>query len=390
MEGAVPLPLTDAGTLKAIVGRALADEQVEIAGWQATPLTGGYGFLAGLSRVSGRASLRGALVPWSVVLKRSVPPDSDAALPATANWRREFHVYQSELLASLREGFVAPLCYGAEDRGQEGLWLWIEDLGDVDALDAHAWPPERFRLVAHHVGIFNGSYLAGRTLPSASWLCTEWLRKWISVLPPTLRVDLGRASTHQFAGRLVPAELAERLVRLCEERAGLLAVLERLPQTFCHNDLNRHNLFVRPRTAGGSQIVAIDWEDAGISAVGEELAALVVSSLRWDAAARAKLGEVDTQAFAGYLEGLRAAGWQGDPRLVRFAYATRAALWYAVFAGLWPLRLAAGSYSPERLESAFECTFDEVVARHTQTLGFVLDLADEAQDLLPSVSSMYQ
>jgi hypothetical protein len=243
--------------------------------------------------------------------------------------------------------------------------------------------------VAHQLGIFNGSYLTGRTLPTAPWLCTEWLRKWSAFLPPTLHVDLGTVYAHPLAGHLLPADLGERLVRLWEERAGFLAALERLPQTFCHNDLNRHNLFVRPHAAGGNQVVAIDWEDAGTSAVGEALAALVVSSLMWDAAARAKPGEVDVQAFAGYLEGLSAAGWQGDPRLVRFAYATRAALWYALFAGWWPLQLAAGSTSPDHIARAFACTFDEAVARHTQTLGFVLDLADEARALLPSVSAMH-
>jgi hypothetical protein len=40
----------------------------------------------------------------------------------------------------------------------------------------------------------------------------------------------------------------------------------------------------------------------------------------------ARIAELDAIIFAGYLDGLRDAGWQGDARLVRFGYAATAAL----------------------------------------------------------------
>jgi hypothetical protein len=50
--------------------------------------------------------------------------------------------------------------------------------------------------------------------------------------------------------------------------------------------------------------VAIDWEDAGRGALGQELASLTVASLFFFEVELVKAQELDGIVFAGYLEGL--------------------------------------------------------------------------------------
>ena len=61
----------------------------------------------------------------------------------------------------------------------------------------------------------------------------------------------------------------------------LLAALDKLPQTFCHLDAYRPNLFLRRDADGSNQTVAVDWAFTGIASVGEEIANLLAASLIW-------------------------------------------------------------------------------------------------------------
>lgn len=123
-----------------------------------------------------------------------------------------------------------------------------------------------------------------------------------------------------------PRPVSDEILRLWASHDALLATLDQLPRTFCQLDAYRPNLFLRRGAKGADQTVAIDWVFAGIGAIGEEIANLLAASLIWfeyDAAAARSLDEA---VFAGYLDGLREAGWQGDPRLVRLGYTAACAL----------------------------------------------------------------
>jgi hypothetical protein len=296
----------------------------------------------------------------------------DGTNGATANWQREFRIYASGLLRSLPAGLTALQCYGAEDRGAQGLWLWLEDVGEQDE---RAWSTASLERVARHLSTFNGAYLVDRTLPTAPWLSSAWLRTWVGSLEPLLPADPAGMLAHPLAGRLVPAEDAGRFVRLWQERACFLTALDRLPLTFCHHDLHRHNVFLSQSSTGWDQSVAIDWEGAGTGAVGEDLAPLVMSCLHAEGGAGASPRERDAHAFASYVDGLRTVGWRGEPRPVRFAYATRAALREAALIWRWIRRLATGRLSPEYIARYYACSVDEVAERHTQAVAFLLDLA---------------
>jgi hypothetical protein len=205
----------------------------------------------------------------------------------------------------------------------------------------------------------------------------------VGSLEPLLPADPAGLLAHPLAGRLVPAEDGARFVRLWQERERFMTALDRLPLTFCHHDLNRRNLFLSQSSVGRDQTVAIDWEDAGTGAVGEDLAPLVMSCLHSEGGAGESPRERDAHAFASYVEGLRTVGWRGEHRPVRFAYATRAALREAALIWRWIRGLASGRLSPEHIARYYGCSVGEVAERHTQAVAFLLDLADEARALLP-------
>ncbi len=114
-------------------------------------------------------------------------------------------------------------------------------------------------------------------------------------------------------------------MRMWAEREAFLTALERMPQTLCHFDAFRRNLFSR-RAGDRDETVLIDWAFLGRGAVGAEIVSLVwVTLVFWEVDA-AKAQELDEIVFHGYLRGLRDAGWQGEERKVRLAYTAAIAL----------------------------------------------------------------
>ncbi|MBA3944757.1 MAG: phosphotransferase [Herpetosiphonaceae bacterium] len=84
--------------------------------------------------------------------------------------------------------------------------------------------------------------------------------------------------------------------------------LDHLPQTICHQDVWRKNLFARSRSAGDEETVAIDWELVGVGAAGEDVGNLLgVSLLNFDV----DVGEAAVLAetmLTDYLAGLSDVG----------------------------------------------------------------------------------
>lgn len=99
-----------------------------------------------------------------------------------------------------------------------------------------------------------------------------------------------------------------------------------LPHTLCHRDAFRRNLRARQEPDGQPQTVALDWAMVGIGILGEELVRLFGLTLLFFSVEIERIAEMDALIFAGYVEGLRAAGWQGDARLARFGFTALAAL----------------------------------------------------------------
>ena len=163
-------------------------------------------------------------------------------------------------------------------------------------------------------------------MPQQTWLSsTAYLQQRLALAEPGI-AELPRLSQSSHFADLFPDDSLSRILRLWENRQSLLTRLDQLPHTLCHRDAFRRNLRVRQGAAGQLQTVLLDWAKTGIGLLGEELVPLFALTLRFFAVDLARIAELDALIFAGYVEGLRAAGWQGDARLARFGFTALAAL----------------------------------------------------------------
>jgi hypothetical protein len=216
---------------------------------------------------------------------------------------------------------IAPTCFEVQERPDGSIWLWLED---VKENVANPWPVEQYAVAARHLGRFNGAYLTGQAIPAEPWIPCNWLRMYVENAAPAIDF-MHREPHHLLVERMYPGIVHPQVLAIWDEREALLDMLENLPQVFCHQDAFRRNLFAR-----GGKTVAIDWGYMGNAPVGAELVALVAGSLSfWEIPAERVL-DLDRLCFEGYLQGLRDAGWSGDPKVVRAGYNVTLMLRYPV------------------------------------------------------------
>jgi hypothetical protein len=336
--------------------------------------------------VSGDASDRDEVLRWSLVLK---------VIPFSANrddpshhfyWKREVLAYQSGLLDNLPGGLAAPRCFDIVEHPGEGAWMWLEEVTDEIGPQ---WPLEHYGVVARQFGQFNGAYLVGESLPSWPWLSQGWLRAYVAQAAPAI-AQLRSSLEHPLMRRCYPAR-AHHTFRLWTEREMFLAALDSLPQTLCHLDVFRRNLFAR-RSADGAddkhpcdQTVVVDWAFVGIGAVGEEIAPLVGASFLFFEVELGQAQELDEIVFEGYLHGLRDAGWRGDPRAVRLGYTAASALRYPIGGLGEGLRSVLDESLHVGLEQTLGRSIEEIMDHLAELGRFSRGLADEARELLDIV-----
>jgi hypothetical protein len=369
----LPLPCLREADLAEPVRRAVGSDGVIPTDWQLQQLGGGRGEVTGgVYRIIGRGHDQGHPVSWSLVLKVVPEPDNDEEPAAYNYWKREFHIYLAGLLADL-PGITAPRCWGACDRPGEGTWLWLEDI----ARPTETWREHDYAQAARNLGQFSAAYLKDRPLPRAAWLSDRMLRKGCAFFGPYMR-DLRATLDHPLVCQFCPPAQANRLERLWTAREALLRKAENLPQTFCHLDAIRRNLY-RCDRRDSARTVAFDWEWAGIAAVGEDLAPLVAGSLCMGDAAAADGVRLEAVAFTGYMDGLLEAGWRGNAADVRLAYCAASALRYGLW-GAWLAGKLAREEDGHAVVSAFFARpVDAVVQQFALLLPLLLDHADEAQ-----------
>jgi hypothetical protein len=179
----------------------------------------------------------------------------------------------------------------------------------------------------------------------------------------------------------LPGEAGDRLFRLWKERSLYLDALERLPQTLCHLDLYRRNLFARQAAHGADQTVAVDWAFVGWGAIGEELVPLVLASIAFFEIDLDQAQALEEIVFEGYLEGLRDAGWRGDPWQVRLGY-TAASLRFRFAELNRTMDLILDESQHPFMEQAFGRPVEEI-EDHWAQVGYLVDsLTGEARELI--------
>lgn len=307
--------------LTPLLRQLLEDETASVVDWLYQPVDGGFSGSA-VYRFEGHAHTKNENKSWSLILKVLSPANRGQKPEDFEYWKREALVYQSDLLVDLPAQLIAPRCYSIVEYPEEECWLWLEDMGTPEG---EAWSLEQYGMAARHLGQFNGAYLVGRPLPQQRWLRGVDVHQRLALAEASIP-ELPHLRHHPLFAELLAGDRIERILHLWAERARFLAALDQLPQTCCHRDAFRRNLIARRGFNDCAQTIAIDWGSAGIGMLGEELVPLFAATLSFVAIEVERIAEMEALIFAGYLAGLRDAGWQGDERLVRFGFTALTAL----------------------------------------------------------------
>jgi len=382
------LATLDQIALTPIVRTVLNDHTAEIVRWRSAPIIQGRASPAGVHRISGIAQVQDDAVPWSLVLKelhaaaQSAYAGNHASDDPTSAWywKRELLLYQSGLFDALPAGFAAPHPYQIDEQPLAGR-IWMEDVReDVGAV----WPLDHYGHVARHLGRFNGIYLAERSLPPWPWLLTRYLHSGLqkSEWPAFAAHYPALRQTSSLVRRGWSDDLFAAFARIWQERAWFLQILEALPQTLMHNDAGRKNLIARRRPNGDFETVVVDWGQAAIGALGEELAVLVSQPVYWLHGVRPEdLAELDTIVFNTYVQGLRDVGWQGDPALARLGYTVSLALrsGFGIFIFEWAAR---DENTRTFIETAIGHPIEATVDAMRGLRSYIVACAEEARHLM--------
>ena len=322
----------NASTLTPIVRQSLRRDSFQLQSWQINQFAGGFGnpVSLGLYRFEGTGQDREEQVPWSVILKLIQSPanvgwgDMGEGEDQTHwnYWKRETLVYQSDLLATLPEGMVAPRCFGWVELPGNIAGLWLEDVADSYGGD---WTLDRYALTARHLGRLNGFFGSARPLPAFPWLSNNLTRQWIASMIAwrTYPWDHPRVVERYFTPENNP------LRRMLLDSERFQAKLALLPRALCHGDTYPSNFMSRHAADGQEQTVALDWALVGIGPVGDDLGQFVLGACM--NLKEARRADVDEALFASYLDGLRECGCRSDPQWVRFGFTASAALRIGLF-----------------------------------------------------------
>jgi len=374
----------DGETLTPLVRGALGNNIADVVDWEYWSIYGGFGG-GKIYRFTGNGSDGGENIQWSLILK-VIPTSFDSDHPFVSSdsindmsaANQEPPIYQSGFLDDLPYGLTAPRCFSVVEHPDGTFWLWLEDVKD----DIGDWPLEHYGFIARQFGQFNGSYLTGERVPPSLLMNTGIHRGMIGVargmkqLPDSLDHPLVRCAC--------PADLAHGLIRVWADREEFLDALDRLPQTLCHHDVHRGNMFARRGTDGSDQTVVIDWQLAGMGAIGGEMGAFIQDFFMFDPGPDA-MQERSKTIMDGYLAGLHDVGWRDNPRMARLGCLAVSVLrWLFICPGmlLW-FALDESRYA-ER-EEDFERPMEEIMGGMANSLRFHLDLADEARRLQDSI-----
>jgi hypothetical protein len=378
----------DEGALTPVIRSVLDSDSASIIEWSVTPLGSNDVHFGGgaLFLVSGSADDRGVRRPWSVVLKPIARVDEDRAMDPSdtpddyAYWKREPLAYASGVLEDLPGRLDAPRCLGVVERGPELYWIWLEHLARNDA-----WPIERYGVAARHLGAFNGTYQAGEPHPIVEWMASTrsvqsaWGRSRPFMDRALELLDtpsMWRRDEILRAGG--PLELGALAAFFAVQDAYIDALVA-LPQTFCHNDALRPNLFAADGPANAQRTIAIDWQAAGHGPIGSELAMLIAGSVLFFKVPAAAVDELSELVWAGYLSGLEEVGCLVDEASVRFGFAASITARCGLLAAVW-LRNALDD--PEWVAGVWGRPATEVVAQNALLASFLDRRASEARQLL--------
>lgn len=360
-----PTVLTD------VVRQNLNDPTFEITKWHVRRLSDkGVANPDGLWLFSGGGN-GSQMRSWSVVLKILNRPPEELPPDNVWHWKREFSFAQSQLSKQL-PGPVKTPCMYRTDEYPDGAWIWMEF---VQGSVPDPWTLDEYAFAAYQLGLWNGYYLTGTSLPSEPWFTNQPYRSWLADM------DFYQASQFPLTQKHIPKTTLARIEQLWNERETFFHTLENLPQVFSHFDSQKRNLFIRSNNANQKELVLLDWGQCGVGAIGAELTWLIgltVALLEWPLIEVEKL---EATAFHSYIQGLHANGWPGDTELVRLGFTSM----FASYIGCALTSLLAWWCSPENSQFAlqqFKLAEEELHTAWLPLVDYSLERADEARFLM--------
>lgn len=355
METSSPIEWLSADDIQIPLSRKAGTDARLTGEWKVEQFKRGVGGGLGTWRLTGDMDTPAGPEEWSLVLKGWTCSEKSSS-PSAFNWPwREADLYSSGVLNDL-PAISAPACFHSVQR-HDSVWVWLEDL---TTLPQDSWTLEQYGDAALLLGRFNGAWLGTRSMPGHPSLSQQWFAGWTAEGAEGLRM-INDYQEHPYVKRMIPPDVEAALVHTWHQRDALLQRLNAMPQTFCHLDAFHANTFFRD-TGNGIDMVLIDWSFAGRAAVGEELAALCVAGVVFDAGTPHSLNEIEQVAFDAYIRGLRDAGWHGENGEVWNTYRSTAILRY----GLSPLSKMLPIVTNEFALAAF-----------AEAMGAPLDQAEE-------------
>ena len=213
----------------------------------------------------------------------------------------------------------APRFYRA-DEFPSNAWLWMEHVQDEYP---NRWTLHEFAFAAQQLGAWNGQYLTGTPLPDYPWLSHQLHRSWLK------DVDPEKDWLFPLHQKYISKQERARWDRLWSEREDFFAVIEAQPQVFSHFDAMRRNMLISTDKNDKNELVLIDWSMCGTGPLGADLSGVNNQSMIFLEWSPANWKQLEDATFAGYIQGLRQIGWQGDVQLVRLNFL----IWNAIFLG---------------------------------------------------------
>jgi hypothetical protein len=366
------LQAVDPAALADVVKQDQRSHAFEITDWTVGRLSEkGVINPGGLWIYSGQGHDDGGIRPWSVVVKTLNRQNDEPPVSDMWYWKREFWVALSRLPERLPGPVVGPRYYRA-DETPDGAWIWMEKVEDHRP---GRWTLDDYTFAARQIGRWNAVCLAENQPTDEPWLARGHYRSFLGWIdePGVWKFPLNL--------KYISAENRARHERLWAEREALFQFLDNMPLSFSHLDCFRRNLFIRPGPDHSDELVVVDWAQPGWAPLGAELSNLAgISSvlLEWPPA---RFDELEAAVYESYLQGLRHAGWAGNPDWVRLGYTA----WLAAWVGcVMPGALAHWCRAERRGDAlrSFGAAEEDLFAQMLPMVEFTLDRADEAQMLM--------
>lgn len=255
--------------------------------------------------------------PWSLfckviqhprhwVAERNLPDNIARTFVASYPWRQELGLWDEQFIATMPPGLRAPRLYRMIDLGDDRLALWMEDVSASQL----PWDMPRFARAARLLGAWN-QRASQSALVNALDLAPHFgLKTFVgSMLRRRGLQPLDDDDLWSHPGLVEAHETRARLRALAAQLDPLIARLDSMPLCRPHGDACPQNLLV-PADAPCT-FVAIDVSQQVPTALGCDLAQLVVGLVHAGARPARDMTEIMDATIPQYLTGLREHGWNG-------------------------------------------------------------------------------